>query len=128
MSFTETITKARKAQIAAAKTVEPAKRKKRDGRRRGSNPPDHRTNVYAEKAKALKAAGVPAVRLLDKATVLAICSTSYPTLWGWIRENKFPHARIVNGRSMWLSTEVEQWLAALPTRRLKGDPAHEEAE
>ena len=34
---------------------------------------------------------------------------------------KFPRARVVGGQSMWLSTEIEAWLAALPVRRLKGD-------
>ena len=124
MSLTETNTKApRKAQVAAAKKVAPAKR---DGRR--GNPPGHRTTVYVEKAKALKAAGVPAVRLLDKATVLAVTSTSYTSIWKWMREGTFPRARTVNGRVMWLSTDVERWLAKLPLTRLKGDAEPKEHE
>jgi uncharacterized protein (DUF3820 family) len=39
-----------------------------------------------------------------------------------IRAGKFPRARIVGGKSMWLSTEIDAWLAALPERPLKGDP------
>jgi hypothetical protein len=34
-------------------------------------------------------------------------------------------ARVVGGRSMWFSTEIDQWLAGLPVRRLKGDQESE---
>ena len=46
---------------------------------------------------------------------------SYPTIWAWMRAGKFPRARIVGGKSMWLTSEVDAWLAALPVRKLKGD-------
>jgi predicted DNA-binding transcriptional regulator AlpA len=62
-------------------------------------------------------------RLLDKHEVCAIAGASYPSIWSWMRNNTFPRSRIVGGRSMWLSTEVEAWLAALPLRPLKGDPS-----
>jgi predicted DNA-binding transcriptional regulator AlpA len=60
-------------------------------------------------------------RLLDKAEVCRIANVTYPTLWSWMRGGKFPRARIVGGKSMWVSTEVEVWLASLPVRKLKGD-------
>jgi predicted DNA-binding transcriptional regulator AlpA len=101
---------------------------KQHGKRRRGKPPTHRTNVYIEKAKALKDADVPAVRLLDKAHVMAIANASFPTIWAWMRNNKFPRSRIVNGRSMWLSSEINNWLAALPVRTLKGDNAPGDAE
>ncbi|HEV3158529.1 MAG TPA: AlpA family phage regulatory protein [Xanthobacteraceae bacterium] len=67
----------------------------------------------------------PVVRLLDKAEVCAIAGVTFPTIWAWMRKGKFPRARIAaggdNSKSVWLSTEVEQWLAALPVRPLKGD-------
>jgi hypothetical protein len=46
---------------------------------------------------------------------------AYPTVWAWMRAGTFPRSRIVGGKSMWLSTEVDAWLAELPVRRLKGD-------
>ena len=46
---------------------------------------------------------------------------SFPTIWAWMRAGTFPRSRIVGGKSMWLSTEIEAWLAALPLRHLKGD-------
>jgi predicted DNA-binding transcriptional regulator AlpA len=60
-------------------------------------------------------------RLLDKAEILSITRVSFPTVWAWMRENRFPRSRIVGGKSMWLSSEVDAWLAALPFRPLKGD-------
>ncbi len=60
-------------------------------------------------------------RLLAKAEILDITGVSFPTIWAWMRAGKFPRSRIVGGKSMWFSTEVDAWLAALPVRPLKGD-------
>jgi predicted DNA-binding transcriptional regulator AlpA len=67
----------------------------------------------------------PSCRLLSKAQVCAIAGVTFPTIWAWMRAGKFPRARKAgvgnNGKSVWRSDEVEQWLADLPVRRLKGD-------
>jgi predicted DNA-binding transcriptional regulator AlpA len=60
-------------------------------------------------------------RLLDKAEILSITRVSFPTVWTWMCDKKFPRSRIVGGKSMWLSTEIDAWMAALPVRPLKGD-------
>jgi predicted DNA-binding transcriptional regulator AlpA len=60
-------------------------------------------------------------RLLDKAEILTITHVSFPTVWGWMRAGVFPRSRIVGGKSMWLSTEIDTWLTQLPIRKLKGD-------
>jgi predicted DNA-binding transcriptional regulator AlpA len=60
-------------------------------------------------------------RLLDRHEVCVLAGASYPTVWQWMRAGTFPRSRIVGGKSMWLSTEIEAWMAALPVRRLKGD-------
>jgi predicted DNA-binding transcriptional regulator AlpA len=65
----------------------------------------------------------PKVRLVSKPEVLAITGLSYPTLWLWMREGRFPRARIVGGRSMWISSEIDNYIAGLPVRPLKGDGA-----
>jgi predicted DNA-binding transcriptional regulator AlpA len=65
-------------------------------------------------------------RLLSKAEVCRIVGATFPTIWAWQRAGKFPRSRSVGGKSMWLESEVRQWLRALPVRRLKGDT--EEAE
>jgi predicted DNA-binding transcriptional regulator AlpA len=74
------------------------------------------TRVHAPRAP-------PGARLLSRVEVCAIASVTYPTLWAWMRAGTFPRSRIVGGKSMWLSTEIEAWLAALPLRPLKGDAA-----
>jgi len=66
-------------------------------------------------------------RLLDKGEVCIIANVTFPTVWAWMRAGTFPRARVVGGKSMWLSVEVEHWLAALPVRPLKGDTEPVEA-
>jgi predicted DNA-binding transcriptional regulator AlpA len=86
------------------------------------------TAARARSAKLLATPGV--VRLLDKHEVCAIVGVTFPCLWQWMRDGKFPRGRAVGGNSsktMWLSSEVEAWMAALPVRRLKGDGDHSEA-
>jgi predicted DNA-binding transcriptional regulator AlpA len=61
------------------------------------------------------------VHLLDKAEVCAIANVTFPTIWSWMRAGKFPRSRMVGGKSMWRSDEIERWLAELPMRPLKGD-------
>jgi predicted DNA-binding transcriptional regulator AlpA len=62
------------------------------------------------------------LRLLTKPEVLLIAGgVSYPTLWTWMRAGRFPRSRVVGGKSMWRSDEVQAWLDTLPVRRLKGD-------
>jgi predicted DNA-binding transcriptional regulator AlpA len=87
-----------------------------------------RTNVYVERARALQDAGVPGQRLLGKPEILAITGTSFPTIWQMMRAGTFPRSRIVGGRSMWLATDIDAWIAGLPVRPLKGDvPLPDEA-
>jgi prophage regulatory protein len=79
-------------------------------------------DVKKIKREALQsAAPPPALRLIPKREVLAIVGVTYPSLWTWMRAGKFPRSRIVGGQSMWLSTDIDQWLANLPRRALKGD-------
>jgi predicted DNA-binding transcriptional regulator AlpA len=76
---------------------------------------DQHDRQYAHGARG------PPVRLLDKHEVLAIANVSYVTLWSWMRVGKFPRSRIVGGKSMWRSDEIQNWLDGLPLRPLKGD-------
>jgi predicted DNA-binding transcriptional regulator AlpA len=67
--------------------------------------------------------------LLDHHQVVALVGFSYQTIWAWMRAGKFPRSRAHGGgscKSVWLRTEIEQWLANLPVRRLKGDPSPEQ--
>jgi len=60
-------------------------------------------------------------RLLSKREVLAIVGVSDPALWSMMRAGTFPRSRVVGGKSMWLGSEIEAWLAELPVRQLKDD-------
>jgi|SRR5262249_9748750 len=78
--------------------------------------------VTAARANAATLLATPGVvRLLGKHEVIAIAGVTYPTIWLWMRDGTFPRSRIVGGKSMWLSGEIADWLAALPVRPLKGD-------
>ena len=69
---------------------------------------------------AATAAAKPA-RFISKQEVIARVSVSYPTIWQWMRDGKFPRSRELGGRVVWLESEVEEWMANVPLRRLKGD-------
>jgi predicted DNA-binding transcriptional regulator AlpA len=60
-------------------------------------------------------------RLISKPEVLDRVGVTFPTVWNWMRENKFPRSRMVNGKTVWLSSEIDQWIADRPASRLKGD-------
>jgi predicted DNA-binding transcriptional regulator AlpA len=64
-------------------------------------------------------------RLLSKAEVIELTGKSYPTLWAWMQAGKFPRARNMNGHPVWIESEINQWINALPIRRLKGDSVQE---
>jgi predicted DNA-binding transcriptional regulator AlpA len=64
------------------------------------------------------------LRLIDKRTLLAKVPLSYPTIWALMRSGEFPRSRAVGeGRIFWVEHEVDQWIAARPVARLKGDDA-----
>jgi predicted DNA-binding transcriptional regulator AlpA len=59
--------------------------------------------------------------LLTKREVCTIVNATFPTIWQWMKDGKFPRSRIAGGRSVWRSDEIDAWLAGLPVRPLKGD-------
>jgi predicted DNA-binding transcriptional regulator AlpA len=63
------------------------------------------------------------LRLLSKPEVIAVSGCSFPVLWRMMQEGTFPRAKVVGGRSMWRSDEINAWIAELPVRPLKGDAA-----
>jgi predicted DNA-binding transcriptional regulator AlpA len=129
VSLTESATKApRKAQVAAAKKAAALKAANEAKRPQ----PPWLQGIHAAPARetlpptspervgeAHQSQGPP--RLMSKAEVLVVAGCTYPTLWKMMREGNFPRSRVLGGKSMWLSTEVDAWMAALPVRRLKGD-------
>ena len=74
-----------------------------------------------KKALVSQAGSADAIRLISKPEVLDRVGVTYPTLWAWMRAGKFPRSRELGGKAAWIESEVEEWIAALPVRRLKGD-------
>ena len=86
-----------------------------------------KAEAFAAKVGALRATCEPlGFRLLSKAEVLAAVNVTYPALWKWMRDGKFPRSRLVGNKSMWLSTEVAAWLSNLPPTRSKGDASSDQ--
>lgn len=70
-----------------------------------------------------KAAMVAAdqTRLVSKPEVLDRTGVTYPTLWQWMIDGKFPRSRELGGKACWLASEIDEWIVNRPVRRLKGD-------
>jgi predicted DNA-binding transcriptional regulator AlpA len=60
-------------------------------------------------------------RFIGKLQVLDRVGASYPSIWQWMREGKFPRSRELGGKAAWLESEIEAWIVNRPIRRLKGD-------
>lgn len=70
------------------------------------------------------AANTSSSRLIFKPELLRLIGVSYGSIFSWMRAGKFPLAIEIGpgGRSCkiaWVRTEVEEWLAARPRRRIK---------
>jgi predicted DNA-binding transcriptional regulator AlpA len=75
---------------------------------------------------AREATNLP-MRLLNRHEIVALSGFTYPSLWEMMRRGKFPRGRVVGGKTMWRSDEIERWVADLPVRPLKGDGEPAEA-
>jgi predicted DNA-binding transcriptional regulator AlpA len=60
---------------------------------------------------------------LDKHEICALLGCTYPCIWEWQRDGKFPLARVVGGKSKWPADVVADWLDGLPVRPVKAADA-----
>jgi predicted DNA-binding transcriptional regulator AlpA len=65
--------------------------------------------------------GAPPVRLIFKRELLQRVGLSFPTIWKMMQQGRFPRARVIGSKSVWIESEVDDFLAALPLRQYKGD-------
>ena len=72
---------------------------------------------YAKKAAAMVA--VNGVRVLSKPEVCDRTGRAFVTLWEMMRKGTFPKARELGGRPVWIESEIDEFLAALPERTYK---------
>jgi predicted DNA-binding transcriptional regulator AlpA len=64
------------------------------------------------------------IRLIFKPELLELIGVSYGSIFSWMRVGKFPMAREIGPggrgtRIAWVESEVLDWLAARPQRRMK---------
>jgi predicted DNA-binding transcriptional regulator AlpA len=67
-------------------------------------------------------------RLIFRSELIDIVGVSYVTVWSWMRAGTFPRGRDIGGRTAWIQSEVADWIASRPIRRLKGDERSDEPE
>ena len=58
-------------------------------------------------------------RFIFKGDVLERVGVSYPCLWRWMRDGKFPVALEVGGRCAWLESDIDEWMQSRPLRQYK---------
>ena len=90
------------------------RRAKRRGRPRPAKPRRRSTVTAAATRTGLAAS------LLDKDEIVALTGLCYGTLWRWMQRGAFPRGRRAFGRTMWLRSEIDEWMAKLPPAPLKG--------
>jgi predicted DNA-binding transcriptional regulator AlpA len=52
-------------------------------------------------------------RLLTKKQVLARVAVSYPCIWKWMLDGRFPRSREIGGKAVWIEAEINAWINAL---------------
>jgi len=55
--------------------------------------------------------------------VMEVTTLSYPAIWRKMQSGDFPRGREVGGRTCWLASEINDWIATRPVRRIKGEAA-----
>jgi predicted DNA-binding transcriptional regulator AlpA len=58
-------------------------------------------------------------RLVYKLEVLDRVGKTYPTIWQWMREGKFPLSREVGGQVAWIEAEIDKWIEDRPQSQYK---------
>lgn len=61
----------------------------------------------------------PRPKMIFKPEVIKLIGFTYPTLWKWMREGKFPLSFDIGSKTAWLESEIDAWLASRPRSNLK---------
>jgi prophage regulatory protein len=83
--------------------------------------PTDRDGSSSDGADDLTRRTPPPVRLISKKELLRRVGLSFPTVWKMMKAGQFPRARVIGGKTAWIESEVDDFLAALPLRHYKGD-------
>jgi predicted DNA-binding transcriptional regulator AlpA len=61
-------------------------------------------------------------RLIGKPEVLRLTGVTFPTIWRWMKEDKFPRSRALgDSKTVWLENEIAEWLVNRPVILFKGE-------
>jgi predicted DNA-binding transcriptional regulator AlpA len=61
----------------------------------------------------------PPIRLISKRELLKRVPLSFPTIWKLIQQNRFPRAHVLGGKTVWIESEISNFLSDLPIREYK---------
>jgi prophage regulatory protein len=106
----KTVSKKKTPAEAARAAFDPAPPKLSD-----SPAPSHELRVVLEQPRP------PPATLLNRKQVLERVGLTYPTVWLWMQEGRFPRAREIGDRLAWVESEIEKWINDLPIRKFKAD-------
>jgi predicted DNA-binding transcriptional regulator AlpA len=81
----------------------------------------------SKEAQAARAVINAPYQLLSRSEIVARLGVSYQTILNATRAGLFPRARRMLGRTMGLSTEIDNYCQNLPLQELKGAPEPEAA-
>lgn len=70
---------------------------------------------FVETATISKPGGVGEYFLTKRALCEKVGLT-FPFIWQMIREGKFPEGRAVGSRTLWVGSEIDDWILARPAR------------
>ena len=56
---------------------------------------------------------------LSKREVLKLIPICPTTLWSWVRKSAFPAPRVIGSKTVWLASEVREWMKTRPLRNYK---------
>jgi predicted DNA-binding transcriptional regulator AlpA len=59
------------------------------------------------------------LRFIYKAELLDRVGMSYPQIWAWMRDGRFPMSRSVAGKVAWIEREIDDWMMSRPHRQYK---------
>jgi predicted DNA-binding transcriptional regulator AlpA len=58
-------------------------------------------------------------RYISRAEVLDRTGFSFVSIWSWMQPGLFPLSRDVNGKTVWIEAEVDDWMLSRPVKRFK---------
>jgi prophage regulatory protein len=65
-------------------------------------------------------ASLKPVRMIDRHEVMRRVPFTYPTLWKWMRDGKFPRSLNTGGKVCWKESDIDDWINSRPLQTIEG--------